>query len=152
MSRESTPPAAREERRSRTGAGRVDRWLALGCAVVVTGTLLVGTAVVPTGLFPARGTVFELNVPRCVSDPPSAPWVATFPLWATVSFRWTATGGDVAFYTNEGPVVTSGLGSNGTGSFASTLQPTAFYALAIVPTSNGSCAPIVVTATVTYAV
>ncbi|MGI0071222.1 MAG: hypothetical protein ACRECT_04025 [Thermoplasmata archaeon] len=107
-----------------------DPALAGVCALVLAASLLVGTGVVPSGLFSASSTSWRVES-TCSKTPsglethssPPVPLVA--PMWATVHLAWTSTGFDwvlVEAASSEG-LPYDQVGMNGSGSFVSEADP-----------------------------
>jgi hypothetical protein len=136
---------------------RVDLALIAGSATVVAAAMLLGTGLIPSGLYVSSGTTWQWSLAPCSNHAPDPadPANLYFPLWASVSYRWTAdsTGWGLV-YTVSGPMnsfVQSAVGNNSSGSFRSDGAPVEFWAALLTPLGpNESCAPTVITTTVTY--
>lgn len=158
MSGAAPSPSGPEDHRSegnRPGerrARKVDAALLLGCSIAIAISLLFGTGVAPSGLYPSSPARWSLEVPTCTYPGEGLPSVQhAFPLWATVHVQWTATGGDV-WYIVEGRGVTlmSQIGASGSGSFVSDSYAWAFGAWDAFSPNAVNCTPILVNTTVTY--
>ncbi len=133
---------------------RVDVALGVALAVLVGGTLLVGTGVVPTGLYPASGSTWELAMSPCghLASGESSSFAATFPIWSTVRVESSDAAGS-PFWLNlagsnglEGGIV----GYGGVLSFVSDGQPVLVWVLSLSPTNGTGCTTTIIDVTVQY--
>ncbi|MGA7861079.1 MAG: hypothetical protein WCB19_04410 [Thermoplasmata archaeon] len=132
----------------------MDVALLVGCAVVVSVSMLLWAGIVPSGLYPTSPVRWTFEATTCTHYGEASPSVQhAFPLWATVHVRWTSEGGNVLYSVNNlaydrasTPIFQFGI--SGGGSFVSDATPYAFWVIAV---PNGSqCALVDVMTTVTY--
>ncbi len=151
--RARTPPTATRP----TGRGRrIDAAFGIALAVVLGGTVLIGTGVVPAGLYPASGATWSLAMNPCGVPPNegSNSFSATFPIWSTVNVESTDQGQAVFLMSLDG---SSGLigqiaGYGGLLSFVSNGQPILLWVFDPYPANGTDCDTTIVSVTVDYAI
>ncbi len=134
---------------------RIDVALSVALAVCVGGTLLVGTGVVPTGLYPASGSTWDLAMNPCdhLSSGESNSFAAMFPIWSTVHVDSSDANGALFWLLLEGGSGLNGeiLGYGGVWSFVSDGQPILVWVLSPLPPNNEtSCPTTIIVVTVQY--
>lgn len=150
-------PAERDASLDRpaTHPRRIDVALGIALAVCVGGTLLVGTGIIPTGLYPASGSTWDLAMNPCDLQPSGEPnsFAATFPIWSTVDVDSSDRTGALFWLLLDGSSGLEGeiLGYGGVVSFVSNGQPILVWVLSPQPANNGtSCSTTLIDVTVQY--
>lgn len=140
--------------RSAAPARRLDIALGVALAVCVGGTLIVGTGIVPTGLYPASGSTWDLAMNPCghLASGESSSFAATFPLWSTVHVDGSDSGGVLFWLNFVGGSGLSGeiVGYGGAWAFVSDGQPVLVWVLSPYPPNGTSCPTTIVDVTVQY--
>jgi hypothetical protein len=127
----------------------VDLGLLVGCPVAVALTFVFWTAVLP-GLYPSSPMVWTQEITSCPKSIYIPNVERTFPLWAMVHIRWTATAA-VDYYAYFGAQIDQ-LGMFGNASFPSHNAPVVFQPTVWPVEPPGSCYTVNVTTTATYSV
>ncbi len=133
---------------------RLDVALGVALALCVGGTLLVGTGLVPTGLYPASGTTWDLALNPCghFAAGESDRFSATFPLWSTVRVESSDSTGALFWLDLLGSSGLEGVivGYGGVLSFFSDGQPIVVWVFSPLPANGTSCPTTIVDVTVEY--
>jgi len=153
MSGTSNPPANQRPPARKT-RHPVERGLVFAIPAAVALIFLLWTGAVP-GLYPASPIRWSEDAPACLHTGEALPSVIyRFPLWATVSIRWTAAA-DISFwawgYDAMGSPVAgvNQIGTSGNASFVSN-GDTMIFATSSLAINN--CEPVPMSMVVAYAV